>query len=88
VFIADFHSNILLMLCTCKRKFDETVAEQIDEFIYVKNPPKRVGGIRVIIRVCVSVSLLTAPFEIHSSLCHCLSIISWSSTKRIICLDL
>jgi hypothetical protein len=62
--------------------FHYSVGEQIDEFIYVKNPPNCVGGIRVIIRVCVSVSLLTAPYGIHSSQCHCLSIISWSSTVR------
>jgi hypothetical protein len=34
------------------------VAEQIDEFINVKNPPNCVGGIRVFIRASFSVSLL------------------------------
>jgi hypothetical protein len=54
------------------------VAEQIDEIISVKNPQNCVGGIRVIIRYIVS--RFAAPYEIHSSQCNFLSVISWSST--------
>jgi hypothetical protein len=31
----------------------------------------------------VLVSLLKAPYEIHSSQCNCLRVISWSSTQYI-----
>ncbi len=34
------------------------VAEQIDEFIYVKNPPNCVGGIRVIIRASLLIQFI------------------------------
>jgi hypothetical protein len=36
----------------------QSVAEQIDEFIYVKNPSNCVGGIRVIIRASLLVRRL------------------------------
>ncbi len=43
------------------------VAEQIDEFVNVKNPPNCVGGIRVIIRASLLVSLLTAPYTVKKA---------------------
>jgi hypothetical protein len=62
---------------------DTVVAEQIDKFINVKNPPNCVGGIHVFIHASVLVSLLKAPYEIYSSKCNCLRVISWSSTRYI-----
>ncbi len=61
---------------------NKPVAEQIEEFIIVKNPPNCVGGTRVIIRAGVLFCLLTAPYEIHSSQCNCLRVNSWSSTNQ------
>jgi hypothetical protein len=67
---------------------DNTAAEQTDEFIYVKNPPNCVGGIRVIIRASILVSRLLSSLRNTSIQFKLLvystirTLIAWNKKRR------